>query len=1092
MTTTPTRFLQMLALCLLALLSTTLPRPAAAACSDLLQTPPEPGNYSVADIQKGVSAGLDDASPLLGDDKIGSYTQGALQRLCELVPRAGAVPDATGTLNLTVDYARLTELVPDWRAQVLSPEFVASLAVRGPGANTLALRLAAAPPMTAAALAAPRTLADCYAVGGLELSDRAQAAADTLGAVLGDGALAGLCARLPAANGLPGFAEGLDALGAIEAARSGALADLLDPRFADWLGQGPALRMLGLVGTRDAVLYLIDGYRAQKPAETEPPPPPPARIAACEIPTEDRTLSFMRFGQDQLDQLTGEVDLSGLDALKEKTYPTAAALWDDIARALADKVDDCTLARLRAVVFGSNRLGQRFQLDAEAVARFKLDPALVTLEAAVQPLLDLRTERREELLTGLGTALAAPMRAALQAEVALAADTAAAAAEPVYELFDQPRVDEEQFEPLDPAPQIGVTDATAETVIDAITNAAFKKKLYEELVAEATNPELIKGQVRELLTPLVEPEVEKAVDADLRRVADTIVEVWLLTPELTAAIQSVAQFAAPETDPTAADLAERMKSLVGLEYPTQQLFETALATVPPAPTPPADGAPLSPELANRAMALAFTTVTGLDRSRLTAPLADNCGCVPGRIDPETNHVYGFYPFWLAPETPETDTGETAADGTEGDAAAQEAAPVPEPIDFELFSEVAFYGLELAYEFPGKPAGERNLRLQNLGFWTDARWDFVTTAHRHRSEAHVAIDLRGWYDWTDAEMAYAVERILLAAEPFPRFEGVSVLRAIPSLFDPAAPDAVTLIVEDFGDRGGSDIDTGNLLELVNLLSGAFADRGQTINLNLAVEFSLVKRSVSAHKPLMRDIRELVTEGNDKKTTVDKLLIFLDRPTTESKKWLREQMDVGEFRGEERREMLRSMIPVIPPAAHEFVFQRLRPGEAPSEAERKFGQFRDDVVYFQDNFAGIGFWPVTRVDGAETPVLKAFISSRFDEPILPVRLDRLEPRAKSVCTWVCPNRAYLMLASMALFAAIALLTWRSYYSGLVDRIAFRWGLVWIFTAVLLVLLVLLSVCDSRGTLPQISLGLLTLLLLLILLFDMVQRARNGPKP
>ncbi|TCM86116.1 hypothetical protein [Rhodovulum steppense] len=1100
MTKSSLRFLPTLcALALAVMLSLLSAGRAAAACSDLLQLSAEPRGYDVRSIQKGVGAALQDRNELLQDDRIGSYTRNALQRLCQMVPRAGSVPDVIGTLELTLEYARLSELSEDWPALLLSPDFAATLVSReGETAAPLALRLAATPPMSVAALGPVGVAPDCGSADRVELGTAAATAAGLLQRSNGAAPLSALCLALPVLGDLSAFAAGLESLGEIEALRPGALADLADPRFATWLAEAPRQRLLGLIGTRDSVLHLIDVYRAQRPEPAGVTPlvipqiPASPPLADCLVEDTDRTLTYFSFGQVQLDVLTGRTDDKILDPFREQSFASVEDLWRALRVPLEGVIDDCTLGQARAVVFGTNRLGRRFALDADAVAQFKLDPERAELEPLVVPLLGIQAKRREDLLAGLETALADPIRTVLQQEVALAADTAAEAAEPVEGVFDQPRVDEEQFDPLDLPPLIGVTDATVGAVFDTITNEAFVQKLNEELIAQATNKELIRGRVRALLNPLVEPEVRKVVENRLPLVAEAIRDSWTLTPELEEALRTLGPFASDAEDPSAANLAERMRPLVGVEYPTRRLFEAALRNVPGQPGQRVDDRPLSPELTSRITALAFRQVTDLDKPRVTAPIAGDCGCVAKREYGDFQHVFGFYPFWLAPVAPDAAGGDqnAAADGGEAENASR-----PVPVDFGIFSDIAFYGLEFAFEFPGQPADERNLLLRNLGFWTSAKRDFVTSAHRHRARAHLAFDLRDWTDWSEAEIAYATNQIVFAARGFSRFENASweaIGDALPTLFDDVQPDGVILVFEDYRGNPATDPNVGNLIRLVSRVQDLLEARGQTVN--IAFDLALLDTSCTQCRaqPLMDDLRELLIEGDDGEKTVDKVLIFLERPTSDAKKLLRARMDHGAFRGTERFEVLRSIIPVLPPAGHENVFPRLRDGEAADPATGKFGQFRDDVVYFEDNFAGIGFWPVPHPDAPETAELFRFISEQWVVGVLPSSLGVFENRAQAVCTWACPNRAYLTLVAMAVFSLVVLLTWRSYYSGLFERIAFRWHVVGIGTAGLLALLVLLSICDHKAVWPPVFLGMLVFLLGAILVFDVIQRARNGPRP
>ncbi|MGC9420653.1 MAG: hypothetical protein ACP5EN_16940, partial [Rhodovulum sp.] len=208
---TPTRTLSRL--CLALLLALILPLAgagrAAADCADLLATPDEPPGYDVALVQAGLRTALRDGNRRLNDALIGSYTRGALQKLCRDVPRAGSVPDTLATLELAVEYGRLAERAaawpvdasspeaPDpatrWATRLLAPEFAAGLAAD----RTAVLRLAATPAMTAAVLGQPRIAPDCGAAGALIFDPDATRAARIIGRATGATTLPALCLALP-------------------------------------------------------------------------------------------------------------------------------------------------------------------------------------------------------------------------------------------------------------------------------------------------------------------------------------------------------------------------------------------------------------------------------------------------------------------------------------------------------------------------------------------------------------------------------------------------------------------------------------------------------------------------------------------------------------------------------------------------------------------------------------------------------------------------------------------------------------------------------------------------------------------------------
>ena len=123
--------------------------------------------------------------------------------------------------------------------------------------------------------------------------------------------------------------------------------------------------------------------------------------------------------------------------------------------------------------------------------------------------------------------------------------------------------------------------------------------------------------------------------------------------------------------------------------------------------------------------------------------------------------------------------------------------------------------------------------------------------------------------------------------------------------------------------------------------------------------------------MDDLRPLLIEqSDDEEKIVDKVLVFLKRPTSEAKKLLRTRLEKGKYYGAERPEVLRSIIPIVPPSGHQFVKRQQPKGQGSNSSDKDYSQFIDDVAYFNDNFGGIGFWPVPLL-GGETPEIKDII-------------------------------------------------------------------------------------------------------------------------
>ncbi|MDW3223290.1 MAG: hypothetical protein R8G34_10450 [Paracoccaceae bacterium] len=1025
-----------------------------------------------ATMQSGLATGLQDSSRFLTDGTWGDYTRNSLARLCTQIPGLTSENGAAETVKLAVEFGELTSYVPFWRGRLTAVDGFIPLTPEDTPDMTL-LRLAGPPAETAAVLR-PAAGTSCDDLSGAALSEQAQTAFDILAL---DETLEDLCTVMPVVAGGSGFPDALETYGQLEAAFPGALDDLQDPAFARWMAKDLQRRLFLLVGTRHTVMSLLADFAKMKPVEEvdhasdEP--------ASCRMTSDPTTLTFYSFDQPQLDQLVQTVDVAGLLApLAEQSFSSAELLDGALRAALGEALDPCALDRISQLVLNADQLGLRFQLDPERVAGFVLNPDLLDSAPILEPLTGVKVANRDDLIAGLEVNLSNALTDALNTQIEAAADLLSSAAEEITETLDEPRVDPENFDPLELPPLIGVTDASVTAALQTITNDVFTQAIYDGPFLIGTNVELIKADVRALLRPLVPDQVNDMVTQDMALIEAAISSDWQLTPDLLDEILMLPDVAQAADDPTAAKLEERMQSLLRITYPTERLFRAALGSIPAATGQPVD-TPLSPALMTRATVIAETTVENASDPRLTGDFAiADCNCVPERNLPDNSNVYGFYPFWFAPlEEAPSDT--------------EEEPPVLEVIDFGLISRVAFYGLELRFEFPQAASGDRNLRLNNVTHWVNMRRDFINSAHQHRAEVDLSFDLRSWAEWSEQEISYAVERIVDHSSPIERFRDRSIAgvkSAIPTLFDTMQPDGVTLIFEDYTGRPNDDVNVTKMIRIIRQVQNELEPRGQTVN--VAFDFSLI--DVEPSEALMNDLRELLIPGEDGEKTVDKILVFLERPTTETKKNLRARMDRGNFRGTERSTVLRSLIPVIPPSAHELVKQRPLKGQDSDPNAEAFSQFLDDVVYFQDNFAGIGFWPIPQLSDPETPTIARIIATEWNASTLPTQLAFAQGTFDQVCTWSCPRRAYIALVTIAVFAVVVLLVWRSFYSGLIDKIAFKVGVVRIGVAGILAMLLVLTACDHKAVWPQIFLSALIVVLLLTLLFNFIQRARNGPKP
>ncbi|PTW52194.1 hypothetical protein [Rhodovulum kholense] len=1088
-------------LCLLALMATlawAAPGAARADCTDLAaltELPPAAG--SIDQIQRGLRSALRDPSRYLRDGKLGPYTKQALVRLCRAVPLGLGRDSVAGTLELAADYGALARSDAHWQPRAVAPALAARLgAIPETGANRLALQLAGPPALAISALEDWQKGAACAGLSEAALSAEARAGLAALTAVGAWPDTDALCTGLtpvPNALGDQAVAAALAAYGRIEAGLPGAVARLVSPGFSDWLVAGQATRVPRLMGSDAAAVALIAEYRpslspatqADETVEADEP-------ASCAEPVSRTVLDYTAFDAADYQTLIAPVDVkTALAGLDGKTFASAEDLGAAIDAALGGQLTRCALDEIRALVTGPSHLGLRFGLDPAAAANMALNTDLVAASAAVAPLVGLSTPVRKTLETAAEAAIRKAVRAEFEAEIEVAADTLAGAAEEIVPGLDTRPEGVPEFPELPVGTPLGVTDATDSAVQAAVKDADFQQALLNADYAPAPNAEVLKGDVRRLLNPIAARKVEEIVRTAMTEVEAAIDATWLMTPDLTAAILGLDAVAAAQSVDIPEATALALEQLVGLTYPNQRLFAAAVDAVPP-PVPYGQFEAVK----RQARQAAFRTVTRAEAqaARSAEALAlPGCGCVEPRLDHA--EVYAFYPFWMLPRTP-------AAPKT---AEADGAPPAPDPlnqVDFGLVSRIALYGYEIAYG-----AGSRQADFPDESDWSAMRRDFIQAAHRHRARADLAITLTGWQDWTDFQIETAVQQILRFSAPFPRIADntfKALAEGYPTIFDAPRPDGVTLIFRGYSGGKDNDPAAGRLQQIVSRSYEGLAARGQSVNLGL--DLDLIGSGIDT--PLMNDLRAIlvpptpVAEPDDPddgaesaasaargpEPPVERILIFMERPTSDAKKTLRARLEHGDFRGPERTEVLRRIVPVLPPTGHREVERQPRSDLDPNDHPEDFSQFRDDLVYFQDNFGGIGFWPAPDPTTGESQTLRRIFNELWIEPVLPGFLASLSV----LCAWICPHRAVLLTGAALIALATAGLVWRSFYSGVADRLAFRWKLAWIGVALVILILTALTVCDPEAVVAPTGLAATLLGLALLIGFTAYQRARNGPKP
>lgn len=1074
---------------------------AFAACSDLLtleETDLTPTN--IREVQQGLRTAYQDQSRWLIDGELGKYTRERLEDLCQDVARPAGVGDVRSTLDLTVQYARLENSLQGWAGAL----FDIDLEKRD---TALGLRLAGGTAMASVALGRNTQEYTCTDPGGaLAQYPDAKRALNTLTRLYkdpnNDKIDVLVCVTLPVAGGIDAWQQSMDRLGRIASRRVGALRVLRSDEFLDWIASadddetgGTAKRLRRLVGTEDAVVTLIDEYNAQNETGDGSTV---YHGGPCSPRQQEQTLTYYALNDDDIASLDFFVSLTPkLDAFNEAHggFDSAQALWRELRPALAQDLDECVLDEIEDLVTGPETLPLTFLLKPSATETLMARADLETALPVLSELATMRTGTKSELVNRIKAGLTGVQQAMVDEQVDAAADTLAAASEPVPPPTDTAIIELDLEGEPDPAPTITVTDATDRAVATAIDNPAMSEALQKTPFTDATGAEIMRSQVRAALETTARRQAQDAVENQIVQIEPAVISEWTLSEPLRDAILALPYVRAALSDQTALKLPERLKTLNGVAYPSHRLFEEALKDLSNAK----DAKPFSPFIIERITQKAQKNITDPDVTRVFGPFEiDECNCTPDRSQNKLS-VYGFYPFWLAPTPPPR--------------AAPDDAPAQPPqtkIDFSVTGQVAFYGMEFS------DVGTSKVTLRHRDQWRAARRNFVNSAHQYRAKADVAFDLRGWEEWNITTIDEVIEDITKEMGAFERLPSLNIkdVRAmLPTLFDPVQPDGVTLIFHGYQgfDLGKPEMKT--MVTIVKELYEALPNRAN-LDINVAFDFPLIADDLS--EPLFDELYELVVtseritatgetpekdstepEELSRETTkiINKILLFLERPTTDSKKGLRFRMEQGLFQGELRAKVLRNIIPVLPPSGHEFIKTTLKPNAVDRTPPKIFSQYDDDIVYFKDNFSGVGFWPVLDPSHLETKRLSQPIIKYFNQPRLKPNLAVLEAPLALVCDKTCPNRAYIILAAIALSVILSLLTWRSFYSGFVHKVAFRFmaiGVVWAGNFVLVGTLFVLGVCDPQEDWYSIVMWFLIIVLGGIMLHNAIYRVRNGPMP
>lgn len=416
-------------------------------------------------------------------------------------------------------------------------------------------------------------------------------------------------------------------------------------------------------------------------------------------------------------------------------------------------------------------------------------------------------------------------------------------------------------------------------------------------------------------------------------------------------------------------------------------------------------------------------------------------------------VYGFYPFWMSvrdAENKASSNGEDSSEQTEDESQDNDSAAV----DFSVLSRIGYFALEL---------DDKGKIVDRGGHWTEegGAERFIKKAHKYNSKVDVVIEATNWKEWNDStnkRSVNSIRRLLDRTKP-----------------NAIIPDGITVYFPDFA--GSEPEQHKKIVVFVKKLRKELGALGgekrlfggkKRLFLNILIDDGNPEYNdeTRVSKPALlgglkdEDEDEDILVGNQ---AVDLVLVLLHQPVTEKKKWLRLAIE-NEFRGEQRRDVLRKILPVISSNVHEG-----KPDERTlcnENNEDPYWQLQHDLTYFRDNFRGVALWPLPT---SKLKVLKERLDCTFasDEKIGITIFRNIESWFRNVeswlCVFVCPNRYIFWIAFWFLSGLLILLALLAYWScriknALTKRLYYILGILgggasWIMISVALI------TCDPR---------------------------------
>jgi hypothetical protein len=429
-----------------------------------------------------------------------------------------------------------------------------------------------------------------------------------------------------------------------------------------------------------------------------------------------------------------------------------------------------------------------------------------------------------------------------------------------------------------------------------------------------------------------------------------------------------------------------LDAIEGVAYPNKLLFQCALATS-------LNGSKCDLRLQEQTQLQIFQQAQNLPEKKWEKIQLSGGGC--GCSRDFSSKVIGFYPFWLA-------TGKQ------------------QQVNFSLFDRIGFYALT---------ANKQGI-IQNFPKWSDAVdiAAFINKAHKYRVEVDLTIYVSDWQKWADDEAINAAAKSVVqeVTQKFHSSQTMDLRAFFPFLEDTSSvtADGVTLVFDNYTSPDMSE----KIVSIVTGVAKALDEAGSDaiLNIMLGLDMNTIENQLREKQPvekpsLFGGLSSILLDNNERSDTIQAcgeqdekengkslikyIFVHLQEPTTKSKKTLRRKIS-NDFTGCARKTVLRKVVPIIAPSGHV------------KDPDGAFSQFNDDLIYFQDNFAGVGLWPlplvsddekVTIVSDDEMGEIEKIIIMQYEEKngtnFLGGLLDAYAPW---LCEFACPHRWLFRIA------------------------------------------------------------------------------------